>query len=796
MDPNPKAFPILSYVMSRLQLGPGPGPNSPRSIDAEQPPVPARPGDQVELVERMPHLRHPELIASMSQAISDVAKTRSVLRNLGERPDHEAVDNARARIAEIGAKLAAEIESLGDAAGDGAAQREAECRARAERERAAYRAVVQLDEMHGEYEKMLREAEERLVRIYRSAESGASKPEGSGKGEGSERERVDEEVVRILQEASGKGAKSVELRGRELRFLPEAFGRLRGLLVLNLGNNKLELEEQRAREGGGGGGDAMDPNPKTFPVLSYVLSRLHLGPRPGSGGPLAVDVEQSLKPLRPDHVELVERMPGLVRPDLIAAMAQAVSDVAQTRSILRTLGERPDHEAVDAARARIVEIDAVLAAEIESLGDAGDGVVQTEAECRARAERERIAYRAVVQLDEMHGAYEELLREAEERLLKIYRSAESETPTNVESGGALEKEGREGGKVDEEVIKILQEASGKSVERVDLSGRDLRYLPEAFGRIRGLLVLNLSKNQLEAIPDSIAGLEHLEELYLSSNLLLSLPDSIGLLLNLKILDVSGNKLKALPDSISHCRSLVELDASYNELMYLPTNIGYELINLQKLSVHLNKLRSLPTSICEMNSLRHLDAHFNELRGLPHAIGNLTNLETLDLSSNFSDMTVLPDTFGDLTNLKELNLSNNQIHALPDTFGRLDNLVKLNLDQNPLVIPPVDVINEGAEAVKDYMSRRWLNILLEEEQKSTPEASTQPQGWLTRSTSWLNTWVSGVSGSVTGYLGTGDKTPRDPYLDQQLSWSLSIAELQASIVGVMGTRDHQAPATGR
>jgi len=214
------------------------------------------------------------------------------------------------------------------------------------------------------------------------------------------------------------------------------------------------------------------------------------------------------------------------------------------------------------------------------------------------------------------------------------------------------------------------------------------------------------------------------------------------------------------------RSLLELDVSFNCLTYLPTNIGHEMSNLQRLSIQLNKIFSLPTSIGEMRSLRHLDAHFNELRGLPLAIGKLTNLEILNLSGNFSDLKELPETFGDLTNLKELDLSNNQISALPDSFGRLDNLTKLNLDQNPLVIPPPEVIKEGVEAVKIFMAKRWIDILVEEERKSTLEVQEQAQtGWLTLSTSWLKTYATGVSATVSGFLGP--RVPRDPYLDQQL-----------------------------
>ncbi|XP_008796587.1 plant intracellular Ras-group-related LRR protein 3-like [Phoenix dactylifera] len=520
----------------------------------------------------------------------------------------------------------------------------------------------------------------------------------------------------------------------------------------------------------------MDPSPKSFPILSYVMSRLPSIVGRRSETPVERDIEQP--PVDDSHrrpleaVELVERMPRLNNPELLAAMVASVSDVAQTRSVLQTLGERPDHEAVDDARARIAEIDAALARDLEEIvraprpeeADRLQWRAEREKECRARAERERRAYKAVIQLDEMHEAYDNLLKDAEERLVKIYRSAEA-AGGGADGSRAPAARG-EDEPVNEEVIRILQEASGKCPERVDLSDRRMRYLPEDFGKLHGMVSLNLSNNQLEVIPDAIAGLKCLEEFRLSSNFLVSLPDSIGLLSNLKILDVSGNKLKALPDSISKCSSLVELDASYNELTYLPTNIGYELVNLEKLWIYLNKIRSLPTSVCEMRSLRLLDAHFNELRGLPYAVGKLTNLETLNLGSNFSDLQELPPTFGDLINLRELDLSNNQIHALPDTFGRLDKLITLNLDQNPMVIPPVDIVHKGVEAVKEYMAKRWIDILLEEERKSMSQENTPRAGWLTHSTSWLNNMISGVSGSISEYMGTGAKN-RDPLLDQQL-----------------------------
>ncbi|KAK1565537.1 hypothetical protein Q3G72_029097 [Acer saccharum] len=517
----------------------------------------------------------------------------------------------------------------------------------------------------------------------------------------------------------------------------------------------------------------MDPNPKSFPILSYVMARLPtFGPKSTT---VEYDIEQphpsssssgrqaQLQPQTQTQI-LVDQMPHLSDPNLISSMNRAISDVYQTRSVLQTLGPRPDHEAVDNAKAKISEIEASLSKSLEDLvlsprpADVDRFqwralLAEKEKECRDKAEKEKTIYRSILQLEEMHDSYEKMLKEAEARLVKMYERAD-----NQEGSDALPAEIDQ---VNEEIVEVLQEASGKSLESVDLSGRRLKILPEAFGRIPGLRVLNLSSNQLEVIPDSIAGLKDLEELNLSSNLLESLPDSIGLLQNLKILDVAGNKLTALPDSVCHCRSLVELDVSFNRLTYLPTNIGYELVNLQKLSISLNKIRSLPTSVGEMKSLRYLDAHFNEIHSLPLSIGKLTNLEILNLSSNFTDLEELPETFGELINLKELDLSNNQIHALPDTFGRLDNLTKLNLEQNPLLIPPPEIVKEGVEAIKDYMAKRWLDLLVEEERKCMLEENEQAQtGWLTRSTSWLKSYASGVS----GYIGAGK--PSDPCLDQQ------------------------------
>ncbi|XP_047341774.1 plant intracellular Ras-group-related LRR protein 1-like [Impatiens glandulifera] len=531
----------------------------------------------------------------------------------------------------------------------------------------------------------------------------------------------------------------------------------------------------------------MDPNPNNFPILSYVMSKIpSIGPRRGADSPgFDIEMPQSSfdSPLTSSSsnepvFDLTDRMPRLTDPKIIASMRSAVSEVAQSRAVVRTLGQRPDHETVDTAKAKLAEIEASLSKQLEEVvlsprpSDVDKlewraHLEDKEKESRDAAEKERQMYRAVIALDELHASYEKMLSESEKKLENIYESAVAGRDFDEVNLASVEEEVVD--EVNEEVVSILQDSSGMEIQRIDLSNRLLRFLPEEFGRFSQLLVLNLSSNQLQILPDSIGGLTNLEELIISSNLLETLPDCIGLLLNLKVLNASSNKLVCLPDSICGCRSLVELDVSFNRLTYLPTNIGHELVNLERLSIQLNKIRTLPTSVGDMRSLRILDAHFNELRGLPNTIGKLLNLEILNLSSNFNDLTELPETISLLTNLKEVDLSNNQINALPDSFGRLDNITKLNLEENPLVVPPKEVVREGVEAVMVFMAKRWLDRLVEEEERSMIETREEEvqTGLLSRSSSWLKTYATSLSGRFVGYLGNVGKSPIDPSLDQQL-----------------------------
>ncbi|MGM3305158.1 leucine-rich repeat domain-containing protein [Anabaena sp. WFMT] len=133
--------------------------------------------------------------------------------------------------------------------------------------------------------------------------------------------------------------------------------------------------------------------------------------------------------------------------------------------------------------------------------------------------------------------------------------------------------------------------------------------------------------------------------------------------------------------------VTELDLSGYFLSNLPGEIG-QLTNLQHLNLGDNQLSSLPQEIGQLTNLQSLDFFKNQLGSLPQEIGQLTNLQTLNLWNN--QLTSLPQEIGQLTNLQTLDLWNNQLTSLPPKIGQLTNLQTLDLRSNQLNSLPSEI----------------------------------------------------------------------------------------------------------
>ena len=128
-------------------------------------------------------------------------------------------------------------------------------------------------------------------------------------------------------------------------------------------------------------------------------------------------------------------------------------------------------------------------------------------------------------------------------------------------------------------------------------------------------------------------------------------------------------------------------------------------NTTVLVLSLRKLKSLPDWIGNLTNLENLELEWNELTTLPDWIGNLTNLTILSLRSN--QLTTLPESFGNLTNLENLELEWNELTTLPESFGNLTNLEYLRLEWNQLTTLPESFGNLTNLQVLDFSNNKEL-----------------------------------------------------------------------------------------
>ncbi len=272
-------------------------------------------------------------------------------------------------------------------------------------------------------------------------------------------------------------------------------------------------------------------------------------------------------------------------------------------------------------------------------------------------------------------------------------------------------------------LKTLPESVGNltNLTRLNLSSNQLETLPESVGNLTNLTGLDLSYNRLKTLPESVVNLTNLTGLYLISNQLKTLPESVVNLTNLTGLYLISNQLKTLPESVVNLTNLTELYLISNRLETLPESVG-NLTNLTGLYLISNRLKTLPESVGNLTNLTELDLSDNQLKTLPESVVNLTNLTGLYLISNrletlpesvenltnlteldLSDNQLgsLPESVGNLTNLTELYLRNNQLKTLPESVENLTNLTGLDLSDNPLEKPPIEVAQQGIDAIRAY-----------------------------------------------------------------------------------------------
>ena len=168
------------------------------------------------------------------------------------------------------------------------------------------------------------------------------------------------------------------------------------------------------------------------------------------------------------------------------------------------------------------------------------------------------------------------------------------------------------------------------------------------------------------------------------------------------LDLGGNGLTGtLPSNIGNLPMLTILRLTgtkecnkggcvYDQLGDpLPPEIG-NLANLQELNLSYNLFTTLPADLGNLVSLQELYLGGNQFTTLPAEIGNLTNLQMLDLSWNH--LTSLPTEISNLVNLQVLNLLENYLTSIPPEIDNLASLQELYLGGNQFTTLPAEIGN--------------------------------------------------------------------------------------------------------
>jgi Leucine-rich repeat (LRR) protein len=207
-----------------------------------------------------------------------------------------------------------------------------------------------------------------------------------------------------------------------------------------------------------------------------------------------------------------------------------------------------------------------------------------------------------------------------------------------------------------------------------------------------LMKVDLSYGHLDKIK--IYKLEDIIELNLSGNNLKELPEWIDKCVNLQILDCWNNQLTSLPENLP--TTLQILDCFDNQLTLLPESLP---TTLQSLYCSHNQLTSLPKSL--PTTLQILDCLHNQLTLLPESLP--TTLQSLYCSHN--QLTSLPILILNCGFLTAINYNNNQIENIHPAITRFINRTK---NRNITVYNDRQSVHNGN--IQESVRQSIINIL--------------------------------------------------------------------------------------
>jgi len=218
--------------------------------------------------------------------------------------------------------------------------------------------------------------------------------------------------------------------------------------------------------------------------------------------------------------------------------------------------------------------------------------------------------------------------------------------------------------------------------------------------LKALTFLNSENNQITDIS-ALKGLINLTWIKLSSNQIVDI-SALSDLKKLMHIGLSHNQIVDI-SALRGLKNLVHLNLLSNEIADI--SALKDLTNLTELYLSENQIKDI-SALKDLTNLTQLYLFDNKITDIS-ALKGMTKLTKLGLHHNkITDISA----FRNLTNLTWVDLSHNQIKSLPtrildlniDLLWMLRKPDKgLNLYGNPLESPPVEIVKQGKDAIRNY-----------------------------------------------------------------------------------------------
>ena len=162
----------------------------------------------------------------------------------------------------------------------------------------------------------------------------------------------------------------------------------------------------------------------------------------------------------------------------------------------------------------------------------------------------------------------------------------------------------------------------------------------------------------------------------------------------------------------------------NQLTSIPPELG-QLVNLQELDLEDNQLTSIPSELGQLSNLKYLYLTNNQLVSIPKELGQLSNLVVLYLTNN--QLVSIPSELGHLSKLDELELTNNQLTSIPSELWQLTNL-KIVGYKKPTSF--ADELRTIVKTVQPSFIDEIKTLSKKAKEDSEKEANEYPLVWMT------------------------------------------------------------------